>query len=647
MTIPNVPTECGCVPCEDIHVVFMLKIVEENQEPIIIANVSVDQLESYQSDELGYAGFSVPATQAKIRLKVTAIGFATFESDYFVLPGQTNTHTITLTPLMIRTLFPPQAPFLLSLSTFMLHLLPTQFDFEMLTSAEIENLVDDLRIKTSKSFLFFPFDSFPPNQFITFLSNPKDRNPVNLKVSFTTAYNDNLSYRTPLYAISSGQLDIRDENGDPFIFPTSNDPRNNFGLLTLVSSDLQPSYRQLNLFAYNEKSEHFDFLSKESLTLHSKDDSILILFTFNSISPPLNYLIAYEEPSTCFIPVKSHDTNGFLQTDQDRESTMVRATTRIWYSEADIMVSVTHGHIDGCVLVPCKGEVVMELLGASSEGERRGEVRIDNIERELSREKERIVFRNRDKCEAVGFASSDGSSSLSSSAQVDIMPDYCISPQRTLQHPVMSTTDLYCSVRVAVSLSQHTHAIIVATTSNMDIQTEEINNESEGEVSEVDADYSASGISGSGSGDGVHESCVHHRCFTFACDLEVTLTANAKSADAQNDPLPPDNQSVFYPTNNNNGGVYFRDVSLYQANLVGGNSGEENGACVPYSAPPLADILGSNSRMNYLENLALTDLWTFTYRASGGVEGVSMSAVAEVAHEKCSQSEKTGIQFQC
>ena len=636
---------------------FILRLQNKELEPVILANVTVNEMTSYQTDDKGYVGFSVSALQSKVHLQINVFGYQEIEDEYFVLPGQTNSLTLTLTSLSYKTLIPPQSPFLLSLTDLSIHQLTMNFSFKMLTSEELESLLPGLSDvwNYGELFAYFPSEFFPPNQFFTFLSSPADQYFNNLKASFT-AYKDRSSYRTPLYAVISGQLDIQDENGAPFITTTNEeDPSKHYGVLALLSDDLQSSSHKPHLFTYNIASKHFKQISKGTILVPmNRDSAHLHLFTPHTVTFPQTYLIAVQESASCFIAVTARDVNGLIQTKQDKKSTAVKATTKIWYSESEWMSSTTYGRIDGCLLVPCKGELTLRVLGLSEEEEHHY-LQLNNIELELLEVEDESsrVFRSEKECNSLGLPKHKTAVSLSRSIQVDLIPDYCIDPQPLSSYfdskplsslSMDSTTISYCSVRLAISLPPFTSATITATTADSEMKTERVELNAdvvEPELSETEIDY-GSGNSGSGAvADEIPNSHVHYRCFTFPCTSEVTLATRMHLNTLNNAHQLANN--LHYPSD------YFKEV-VYR---VGWKKDYENddtySTCLPYSAPPLA-MLNSNgeSTFHFLVNLAPPASGKFTYRASVDHFGVSVSTgVPQVAWERCRRSESAGIQFQC
>ena len=61
--VSDIPTKCGCQPCGEIQVSVIIRVLNGHSEPIVLANVTIDGVRSYQSDKQGYVGFMVPVSQ--------------------------------------------------------------------------------------------------------------------------------------------------------------------------------------------------------------------------------------------------------------------------------------------------------------------------------------------------------------------------------------------------------------------------------------------------------------------------------------------------------------------------------------------------------------------------------------------------------
>ena len=109
--------QCLCQLCTNVSVVFVGRVIDQREIPVIIANITVNREENYITDELGFFAFSVSAKQETVSIRVSGIGYLTSERIYSVLPGGMRTIEIVLKELLAVTMRPPEGDFYQSVTT--------------------------------------------------------------------------------------------------------------------------------------------------------------------------------------------------------------------------------------------------------------------------------------------------------------------------------------------------------------------------------------------------------------------------------------------------------------------------------------------------------------------------------------------------
>ena len=684
VVVSDIPTACGCLPCGEFRVSFMVRVLDSKEKPIVLANVTVDGLHSYQSDEQGYVGFFVPAAQVKVNLSVHAVLYRNFRHHYFVIPGKLNSLTIHLQAMNTITIIPPQNPFIISFATLDIEIVPQTINCADLTFNQLVDLMDLLDTfspRYGEIFGYFPANVFPENRRFTFISPVThmlydDSTLESLDVSLL-AQRRSRSSKTfsdvPLYAIGWAQLEIYDEDGQPFdpLSPLFHDEQ--YSILVGFSPSLLLSLTELGelqLFAYDDSNRSFTVVKEGPYTFKNYQSEIhWAIFPVNSTLPhfPLSLVVAYEEKSTCYVATRADDPLGIVHSNWTQEATTVRVIARLGMngsSSHDHLVYLHTGEINSCIAVPCRGELILQVMDNSKLQTSGGILIGDNLEN-FDTGRVGPIYRSKRGCEAIGLESEvDTPDHIT----LDLVRSYCVagelaepveqvqqqsSPAETLVmvdqgNGLLALTE-FCSVKVSV------RACYGTTTTVTFISGGEMTVRSMTGQLLADSDREDMADIDIVSGDGgdldlddrdrreIHVSdCrdVHLFCFSFICDSRVNLTAVSQD-------------DVNHMANDPGSDDVLDDVSLSAGEIDSGAMERDFVPCLPRSnpnSPNLSSDIGMDSVV--LLNIASKDSAEFVFEDIGGEErGIFTSLnTMQVAQQKCrkdSDPDDVGVYFDC
>ena len=688
----DIPTKCGCQPCGEMQVSVIIRVLKGHSEPIVLANITIDGVQSYQSDEQGYVGFMVPASQAKVNVTVRALLFREFQRHYFIIPGRVNSITIHLQASRTVTLIPPQAPFIISFTTLKIETAQSSVNFDYLEIdqlIDVMDLLDKFNPKFGEVFAYFPAKVFPRDKQFTFTTSVpqtlyEDLTQELLDISFLLkrqkkfagAYHD-----IPLFALGWGQLEIYDEDGRPFDPLTLSTPFSEehysilLGLNPLISQSLsQTKLNNLRLYSYDDGSKVFKILKERPYMYKNHASEIQwAVFPIYSTLPsfPLNLAIAVEEQHACYLATRANDPLQLINSNTTQATTMVQAVARLGgtnsSSSEDYLVFINRGEINSCITVPCHGELALHVMDNSKLQTNYGMSIVDHYERYNSNFGHvGPVYKSRRGCEAIGLESKLDSSdhivleltiaTMNRTIEEDVEQKNFIA--RTMARGMQlaeaakgaSEDPEFCSVKVSIRMCLES-TIAVTCIAGGEIMTKSLSSEEStaaigngddpGDLEWASGDSDDDWLNGPANGQNRYQSkCnrLQHACFTFSCESQVNLSVVSMTDSS-------DILNVYHD-------VAF-DLLAKSENDSAPAMQYNSVPCLPRSnfhSPNLDSSFKTDSNLLLL-NIAAYDSGQFVFESTSSRErGVFRSLnTKEVAQQKCTDSgpSDVGVHFDC
>ena len=683
----DIPTECGCQPCDEMQVSFIVRVLDGHGEPVVLANVTIDGVRSYQSDEQGYVGFMVSASQVKVDVSVQAFLFSEFQRHYFVLPGRVNLITVHLQASRTVTLIPPQVPFLINLMTLEIETVQESINFDYLEIdqlIDVMDLLDKFNPKFGEIFVYFPAKVFPQDKLFTFTTSMpqtlyEDLTQESLDVSFLVQRQKKVADRAhqdvPLFAMGWGQLEIYDEEGRPFD-PLTPIHEEHYSILLGLSPSQSLSQAKLNklqLYSYNDDSKIFKIV-KEGPYIYKNHASDIqwAVFSIYSTLPkfPLSLAIAFEEQHACYIAARANDPFHLINSNSTQNTTIVQAIAQIGgtnsSSNQDYLVFTNRGEINTCIAVPCQGELVLRVMDNSKLQTSYGVSIVDNYEHYTGHVGP--VYTSRRGCEAIGLESELDSpdhimlelttATVNGTELMEEIVEQRSPVARTMVRAMelessKSVTEEpeFCSVKVSIKMCSES-TVSVTCIAGGEVMTKSLSSDDSGAAGSESNSDDMEWVSGDGDDDwldspaaGGHNqlrsNCnkLQHVCFSFMCESQVNL-------------------SVVSMTDNSEILNIYSDVALDILTKATNESESlmqyDSVPCLPHSnlhSPNLHSGFETDSSSSLLLNIASPDSAEFVFEGTSGEErGVFRSMnTREVAQQKCTDSgtNDVGIHFDC
>ena len=670
VVISGIPTQCVCQSCSRLDVSVVVRVLDGDERAVVLANVMVDGIGSYRTDDQGYVGFRVSADRTKINVTVRAVLFNEYQRHYFIIPGRVNSLNIRLNAVRYLTTTPPQTPFIISFTTLKMAAVYHPINFADIT---IDQLIDVMMVLDTfdpnygEVFAYFPEKVFPINDEFTFVSSlPRTVHDHMTQDSLNASFLiqqmsrlDGLPKVNPFFAIGWGKLEIYDEDGRPFD-PSSLSQSKRYSILVCFAPSLMPTLDHLQLVTYSDNSfkvvDRSSYIYKDDL--HNMQWAVLPTYA-NLINFSLPLAIAYEEDGLCHIAVRANDPLGLLRSVSDQATTVVKATARLTTNirsndKRNDIIFLNSGPINSCVAIPCRGYLLLEVLDNPDVQASVG-LSIDvNLKHYESEGRAGPIYRSKGACEAIGL-----NSEIESTDHVvfDVLPDYCPVPD-SQDEPAQYASALssklsqavgvsggeaetdsreYCSVKVSVRMCTQTVTTVTCITdgdmsvrsaSSDDIIDDYIREKRE---EEDGTEYESGDI------DVQYSDCnrVYRACFTFMCESRVNLTVvNSVTGDQSDSDEVLDvygNRHIPASPNNNSDVMHYSSIP-----------------CLPHSNLN-SPVSGLESSL--LLNIASRESAEFVFESSdGGERGVFRSpSTREVAWQKCSHAEpsEVGVYFDC
>ena len=669
--VSNIPINCGCLSCDGVQVSFIIQVLDGSNNPVPLANVTVDSLDSYQSDEQGYVGFSVPAGQVKVHVTVQAFLFRDFEHHYFVIPGNVNSLAIRLQSVRLVTTIPPQASFIVRFMTLEITVLHTSMNLVKFSYDDIVDFIDTMDSFDSnfgEMYAYFPPNAFPEDKLFTFISpTPQMKHQtvtqesldmpflVHKQNKLTGAFND-----TPLFVIGSGKLEIYDEEGQPFS-PLPPFDEQHYSILVSLSPSWNLSNRIMedtHLYAYNDRGQPFNMNKKRPVVFKSYLTKIRwMIFPMDNSLPkfPLTLAVAIEQIA-CYVAVRGNDPFGILNPNSTYKSTTVQLLVRAHSNDSSSELNEGHliflnsGVLNSCIAVPCFGELYLTVLDSQDFQTSSSLSIADYLDQYHVTGKVSPVYSSHRSCQAHGLESVLDSSDH---VTLDLVPSYCpevvesaeksalvsqMSPKLLRQNLVEEKVE-FCSLKISVKMCLHTITMITFVNGE-DVLTKFMSSadiHGNSELYEEEPFYD--GMEYQSGGDGMQyytANCdiTYEECFTFICNSQVNLSVvNSVASSPDSNILSIYNDMLILTNPHTKETVQYSSIP-----------------CLPHSNSNSPNLHSTDSV--FLSNIASAwDSAEFVFDTLRGRErGIFRSSYTkEVAQQKCitSEPDNVGVYFDC
>ena len=365
----DIVEECGCQQC-NVSTVFIGRVTDQMGIPLIVTNITVGGTDSYITNEFGLFVFAVPAEQESIAVSVSPVQYLAFQRTYRVIPGGIRILNIVLKELLIVTFRPPEGDFYQS-------------------AFSLEVVSNQANLSAGESSVRYPSGYFTNDTDYTFvgvrisITSDADIKALNLAFSTTTTGSakrksegsSSLKARIQgektvrqsgsggdgtvlLSTASVGILMIADEDGIPFTPSTEGQP---FVIGSIFNSQSYSTaeLNELTLYIRNQTSQEFYRASNTPNVTDLGSGTQLVEFTIYDVSFPLYYIVAFEEPSVCYVAVRAFDPS--ISSNMSEIGTSVRVITK----QGDV-VNAVYAQTAACVLIPCTGNLTLQV--AEDEG---------------------------------------------------------------------------------------------------------------------------------------------------------------------------------------------------------------------------------------------------------------------------------------
>ena len=461
IVVENSPEDCVCMPCEQLIVTMFIRVVDRWNEPIQLANVTTE-VGSYLTDLDGVAGFEVFASAHDCGIHITAVGYERFEKSIHVVPGEVNVDFVTLFDVMSVTVYPPASSFMISMATLKITEL-----FNVSSSTEFADLERAPNEFEAECFVFFPAGVFDSNALYTFLMSPFNMREVeNLEYraqkSFVTIHNN------PVFAAAVGYLKVIDSDGNLFQFPSNEmlaisltlHERANFSIFEID---------QFQLYSQTADSKYTVLSDTPHTHTHRAPSGEYLRVAFEFSTPSefqISFIIGFTDEA-CQVKVFAFDTVGMWERDGELSTHVMLSA--LLHQKAAMFVNINTS--DGCMLIPCQGELSVEVLD-----NRRYESQVldFSIEHELISGNGPIYFNHQD---CVGFTTiqitkrqSDDDAFISFTLTNETFP-----PLAPLNPTLPISLNLtYCSISIGVAICSEDDVEVRASSEDGVIQVEQL-----------------------------------------------------------------------------------------------------------------------------------------------------------------------------
>ena len=511
--------QCLCQLCTNVSVVFVGRVIDQREIPVIVANITMNRVENYITDERGFFAFSVSAEQETVSIRVSAIGYLTSERIYSVLPGGMRTIEIVLKELLAVTMRPPEGDF-----------------YQSVTTLQVLSNTDEEALPAGESSIKFLSGFFAEDNVYTFVGVPinptSDVDIISLRLSFIIARTTSLQRRSKssfllqngnqgrkmvrqvgstrdkvLSVTNVGVMSIMDELG--MLFRLSS----NFVIRSYFDSRFYSRERlsELRLYVLNQTSQEYYLAVRKAKIVNLGNGKWLVEFTVRNGGFPLNYIVAFEESTTCYAAVRSYDST--TSSNASEIMTSIHAITK----QGDNSTTIAYATTPDCLPIPCTGNLTIRV----AEDE---EVYVpEQISPSLSNRMEKgPVYLSLRACEAIGLTSTNPSDYLNFTLNISSLV-----PLPPL--PIGLENPPYCTLKVEATAFDNTTIEVVALLESGMMVMQHI----------TTTDGDSSSIQQQGVGSGFTDSLAETACLWIPCDPQlVTVTATVVGTSERCLPMP-------------------------------------------------------------------------------------------------------------
>lgn len=511
--------QCLCQLCTNVNVVFVGRVIDQREIPVIIANITVNREENYITDELGFFAFSVSAKQETVSIRVSGIGYLTSERIYSVLPGGMRTIEIVLKELLAVTMRPPEGDF-----------------YQSVTTLQVLSSTDEAALPAGESSIKFPSGFFAEDNVYTFVGVPinptSDVDIISLRLSFIITRTASLQQRSEssfllqngnqgkkmvrqvgssrdkvLSVTNVGVMSIMDELG------MSIGPSSKFVIRSYFDSRFYSRERlgELRLYLLNQTSQEYYLAVHKAKIVNLGNGRWLVEFTVRNGGFPLNYIVAFEESTTCYAAVRTYDST--TSSNASEIMTSIHAITK----QGDNSTTIAYTTTPDCLPIPCTGNLTIRVA------EDEGVYVPEQISPSLSnRMEEGPVYLSLRACEAIGLTSTDPSDYLNFTLNISSLV-----PLPPL--PIGLENPPFCTLKVEATAFDNTTIEVVAVLESGMMVMQHITTTA----------GDSSSIKQQGVGSGFIDSLAETACLWIPCDPQlVTVTATVVGTSERCLPMP-------------------------------------------------------------------------------------------------------------
>lgn len=508
--------QCVCQLCTNVSVVFVGRVTDHRDIPVIVANITVNGVKNYITDELGFFAFSVSAQQESVSIWVSAVGYLTSGRTYSVLPGGMRTIQIVLKALLAVTMRPPEGDF-----------------YQSVTTLQVLSNIDEEALSSGESSIRFPSGFFADDMDYTFVAVPinptSDADILSLRLSFLITVTTSEQQRSEssfrnqgrktvrqigssrdivLSVTNVGVMSIMDELG------MSIRPSSEFVIRSYFDSRFYSRERlsQLRLYVLNQTSQEYYLAVRTAKIVNLRNGRWLVEFTVRNGGFPLNYIVAFEESTTCYAAVRAYDSTTSSNASEIMAS--VRAITK----QEDNSTTIAYATTPNCLPVPCTGNLTIRVA------EDEGVYVPEQISLSLSirMQEEGAVYFSLRACEAIGLTSTNPSDYLNFTLNISSLV-----PLPPL--PIGLENPPFCTLKVEATATDNTTIEVVAILESGMMVMERITTTAGG----------SSRIQQQGAGSGFIESLAETACLWIPCDPQlVTVIATVVGTSERCLPMP-------------------------------------------------------------------------------------------------------------
>ena len=349
-------TTCGCKLC-NISISFLGLVMDNERNPLPLANVLIDGMTSVTADIYGMFGFMVSGLQSRVEISTSIVPYAPYQASHAVVPGGVNFVYIQLLAMEVASFTSPKPNPTLLISAMNL--------VRYSSIAEFVSSFSNTKGDSLMSFQggFFGNLSIDDIHFQVLPVQMDSQNDMlQVRTSFVTPNSETMSKRQTtgppehfVSVIAYGSLQMVNDLGENITIITSSMP---LSIITYTSSSLyeQSEVEALRLFIYNKDTGKFD---EQDIVpdIQKQNGKFVIIFTVSNISLPITYIIGWRGVQTCYAVVRVFKTQDREMNGKEAQHPVIFVTRHPSRRE----VSLIRGESKQCLPIPCTGELTITV----------------------------------------------------------------------------------------------------------------------------------------------------------------------------------------------------------------------------------------------------------------------------------------------